>query len=204
MLRIYCWLVWVTLWQLRLWFRNEFRVIHHRTCSSVTCTSKHTRLPPCRRSVLPTSQQLSIPLLHAIPYRLTPVTPWLVILQTFDLRLVSHMREAKLLLTITASVSPKFFPPIQTTWRCILTAVRSRFSGCAFVYDGQAFAYRLHKYNSVITAEHYAVSTQLYSSSGIHHQQYRLLRRDLLSGSTVTTAWHIPGLRIETASRYGG
>lgn len=75
----------------------------------------------------------------------------------------SDTREAKHVLAGTTSVTPNYFPRIQTTWRWILTGRLFEIVHSVFIHDGQAFPYRFRRFNSVFTV----LYTQLFCPSGI-------------------------------------
>jgi hypothetical protein len=120
-------------WQLNL-------TIHHLV-QSFTWHTETTHWPMLQEH----PQHLNTHLLHIIPVRLSPLPPWQIVWPACNLRSLAHARtrEEKHLSS------------------CMLVYTnRSLFHGsvsCAFIHKCQVFSYWLHSFNSMFTADLYAM-----------------------------------------------
>jgi ribonuclease HI len=125
-------------------------------------------------------QRLGIQLPHFIPHRLSPVPAWKSPQPVCDLRLARYAGGATSALTYRRHFAEllSHYPDhtaVYTHGSFLQGSARS-----AFVYNGQAFSYRLHSFNSAFTAELYALYRAVLficRQLGRHH----LVRTDSLS-----------------------
>jgi hypothetical protein len=102
-------------------------------------------------------QWLGIWLTHFIPHRLPPVPPWDIPHRTCDLRLTRYARGVTQALTYRRYFAEFLSQYPDHTAEHIHGSFLQGSTGSAFVYNGQEFSYCLHGFNSVYTAEMYAL-----------------------------------------------
>jgi hypothetical protein len=101
-------------------------------------------------------QQLNIRLPHIIPCRLSRIPPWEIVRPTCDLRLISHPRSSTSPLTYRRCFAELLSSYPDYTAVYTDGSFLRESTGSAFVYGGAAFSC-LHNFNSVFTAELYAL-----------------------------------------------